>query len=122
MAETPNILIADDDPILRETLHGHLSDQGYDVIAAADGEKALAHLKGKRFHLVIIDIKMPKVDGFQLLEYVKENLPSTKAIMLTGYADLKNVEKCRKLGADDVIAKPYDLGDLLDAISLVMKK
>jgi YesN/AraC family two-component response regulator len=63
---------------------------------------------------------MPNVDGFEVLKYVKERLPKTKVIMLTGFADLKNAIESKKLGAEDFISKPYDLVDLLTTVERVL--
>jgi CheY-like chemotaxis protein len=71
---------------------------------------------------VVLDLKMPKRDGFEVLAFTKRFYPNTKIIVLTAYVDLQNVSKCRELGADDVIQKPYELGDLFDAIDYVLKK
>jgi two-component system response regulator HydG len=63
---------------------------------------------------------MPKVDGFEVLKFVKENHPTSKVIMLTGFADLKNAIESKKLGAEDFVSKPYDLVDLLTTVERVL--
>jgi DNA-binding response OmpR family regulator len=122
MAENPKILIAEDDDNLRETLAQHLSDGGFEVVTAANGNDAIPLLYGKEFHLVVLDLKMPYIDGFQVLKVVKSTFPKTKVIILTAYADLTNITKCKELGADEVIGKPYNLSHLFAVIEGLMKQ
>ena len=111
-AEQIHILLADDNDEIRHALGEELSAKGYDVIHASDGEVAIEILQSRKVDIAVLDIKMPQVDGFAVLEFIKKNFPEMKTIMLTAYADLENAKKCKQLGADDLIAKPYDLGDL----------
>ena len=69
---------------------------------------------------MLLDIKMPRVDGFEVLKFIKEKKADTKVIMLTGFADLKNAIESKKLGAEDFVSKPYDLVDLLTTIERVL--
>ncbi len=121
MEQKASILIAEDDHEVGAILLEHLTDKGYETILATDGEDALTRLLDKKFNVVVLDLKMPKVGGLGILKYIKLNVPATKVIILTAYADLTNIEECKKLGADDVIAKPHDLGDLMDAIEYLLK-
>lgn len=122
MGKTTSVLLVEDDKYLSSSLDEQLTRELYDTKVANDGQEALDHLKSNQFDLVILDLKLPKVNGFDVLQYIKTNAPFTKVIVLTSYADLNNVEKVKQLGADDVIEKPYDLGELFDAINFVMKK
>jgi len=122
MSTNATILIADDDNELTSTLSEYLSSEHYNVTTAADGDEAISHLRQKYFNVVVLDLKMPKVGGFEVLKFIKSDCANTKTIVLTAYADLKSVTECKKLGADDVIEKPYDIGDLLGAIEFVLKK
>jgi YesN/AraC family two-component response regulator len=90
------------------------------VSTASDGDEAIDLLQAHSYDLILLDIKMPRVDGFQVLRFVKEKLPHIKVIMLTGFADLKNAIESKKLGAEDFISKPYDLVDLLATIERVL--
>lgn len=120
MAVKNKILVVDDEEALRTVLSTELEGEGYQVSTAADGEEALKILAAQQFHLILLDIKMPNVDGFEVLKFVKHNQPSTKVIMLTGFADLKNAIESKKLGAEDFVSKPYDLVDLLTTVERVL--
>jgi len=120
MDEAKDILIIEDERELSATIAEELASEGFTVDVANDGQEALSMLGKERYELAVLDLKLPKVDGFTVLRHVKEHLPDTKVIVLTAYADLKNVTKAKSLGADDVIEKPYDLGDLIDAIHFVL--
>lgn len=120
MANKNRILVVDDEAALRTVLSSELHTEGYVVSIASDGDEAIELLQSQAFDLILLDIKMPRVDGFQVLRFVKEKLPSIKVIMLTGFADLKNAIESKRLGAEDFISKPYDLVDLLATIERVL--
>ena len=114
------ILVADDEEALRTVLSSELEGEGYNVKSAADGQEAISMLQKLEFDLILLDIKMPNVDGFEVLKFVKEHAPKTKVVMLTGFADLKNAIESKKLGAEDFVSKPYDLVDLLTTVERVL--
>ena len=120
MAVKNKILVVDDEEALRTVLSTELEGEGYQVSTAGDGEEAIKILGSQQFHLILLDIKMPNVDGFEVLKFVKQKQPSTKVIMLTGFADLKNAIESKKLGAEDCVSKPYDLVDLLTTVERVL--
>lgn len=122
MPEKSKILVVDDEDALRTVLSGELVSEGYDVSTASDGDDAIANLQKESFDLVLLDIKMPRVNGFEVLKFVKEKFPRTKVVMLTGFADLKNAIESKKLGAEDFVSKPYDLVDLLTTIERVLSE
>jgi DNA-binding NtrC family response regulator len=122
MADKSRVLVVDDEDTLRTVLSQELKGEGYDVETAADGQLAIDTLKEKQFDLVLLDIKMPNVSGFEVLKYIKQDHPSLKVIMLTGFADLKNAIESKKLGAEDFVSKPYDLVDLLTTIERVLNE
>jgi len=116
------ILVVDDEDALRTVLSGELTSEGYEVKAAADGDEAISEVEQASFDLVLLDIKMPRMNGFEVLKYIKEKHSQTKVVMLTGFADLKNAIESKKLGADDFVSKPYDLVDLLTTIERVLSE
>jgi DNA-binding NtrC family response regulator len=122
MADKSHILVVDDEDALRTVLSSELASAGYEVSTAADGDEAISTVQNKKLDLVLLDIKMPKVDGFEVLKYIKGNQPALKVIMLTGFADLKNAIESKKHGAEDFVSKPYDLVDLLTTIERVLSE
>ena len=121
-AKKSTILVVDDEDALRTVLSGELANEGYEVKAAADGDEAIGEVEKTPFDLVLLDIKMPRVNGFEVLKFIKEKHAKTKVVMLTGFADLKNAIESKKLGADDFVSKPYDLVDLLTTIERVLSE
>ena len=122
MAKKSSILVVDDEDALRTVLSGELASEGYEVRTAADGDEAVTEMGKVTFDLVLLDIKMPRMNGFEVLKFIKEKHPKTKVVMLTGFADLKNAIESKKLGADDFVSKPYDLVDLLTTIERVLSE
>jgi DNA-binding NtrC family response regulator len=120
MPDKSKILVVDDEDALRTVLSGELASEGYDVKTAGDGDEAIQNLQKENFDLVLLDIKMPRLNGFEVLKFVKEKYTKTKVVMLTGFADLKNAIESKKLGAEDFISKPYDLVDLLTTVERVL--
>ncbi|MGB2960671.1 MAG: response regulator [Bacteroidota bacterium] len=122
MARKSSILVVDDEDALRTVLSSELMNEGYEVNTAADGDEAVGELGKAEFDLVLLDIKMPRMNGFEVLKHIKQNHEKTKVVMLTGFADLKNAIESKKLGADDFVSKPYDLVDLLTTIERVLSE
>jgi len=113
-------MVVDDEEALRTVLSAELQGEGYQVASAGDGQEAINILTTQEFDLILLDIKMPNVDGFEVLKFVKDRHPKTKVVMLTGFADLKNAIESKKLGAEDFVSKPYDLVDLLTTVERVL--
>jgi two-component system NtrC family response regulator len=110
------ILVADDDQSLRRVLQFKLKKSGHDVTAVEDGKLALDKLREDRWDLLLSDIKMPNVDGIQLLEHTKKLQPDLKVILLTAYATISQAVQAVKLGAFDYITKPFEDEELFAAI------
>lgn len=115
------ILVADDDPELGMILDTELSECGYRVSVVHDGAAALDRLREGSFRLAILDIRMPKVDGFQVLKFIRESKPGMKVIMLTAYADLRHLVMSREGGADEFLTKPYEFEMLRMTIESLLK-
>ena len=106
------ILIAEDEGSNREFLTEFLTAEGYEVVAAEDGLKAMERLKEGYFHLILTDLKMPKADGIQVLKKAKELSPETAGIVFTGYATIESAVEAMKAGAYDYITKPFNLEEI----------
>jgi DNA-binding NtrC family response regulator len=114
----PHLLIVDDEPDIRTSLLRRYTLKGYSVEVASGGETALALLENKPFQVVISDIKMPGIDGIELLRRIRIEYPMTRVIMMTGYVTLENGLACLRHGADTCIFKPLeDLTEMDDAIN-----
>ena len=100
------ILIAEDNDLNRINLTELLSDEMHSITAVRDGKEAIEAFTRDRYDLVITDLKMPNVDGLQLLRFVKELNPENVVIMMTGYATVSSAVEAMKLGAFDYITKP----------------
>lgn len=118
----PLILIVDDEVGVRELLTDALSLGGYDTLEAKDGMSALTLIRKQKPDLLIIDINMPIMDGFELLERVRESKNQVPAIMLTARKDRADVSRGLRLGADDYVTKPFGLEELLLRVQAVLRR
>lgn len=103
----PRILIIDDEPRIRDACMLVLSDKGFDVAAAPDGEQGLQMIKEKHYDIVLVDLMMPTISGFDVLSEVRSHHPDTVVIVITGYATLEHSIEAMKKGAFDFIPKPF---------------
>ena len=103
------ILVVDDDPNIRELLQLFLTGKGFEVIMTNDGMEAVALLKRERPHLVLLDIMMPRLSGFEVLKLLKAADPKAAVIMITALGDMSSAQECLALGAYDYIVKPLNL-------------
>jgi two-component system NtrC family response regulator len=110
------ILLADDDRSLRRVLQFKLRKSGHAVTAVEDGDRALERLREDRWDLLLSDIKMPKVDGIELLEHARQLQPDLKVILITAHATISQAVQAVKLGAFDYITKPFEDDELFAAI------
>lgn len=112
------ILIVEDEAAIRRVLSKILSEENdtYQVSEAADGEEAMQKIQNEDFDLVICDIKMPKMDGEEVLKAAKEIKPELNFIMISGHGDLETAVNTMRLGAFDYISKPPDLNRLLTTV------
>ncbi|MBI3029213.1 MAG: GAF domain-containing protein [Candidatus Rokubacteria bacterium] len=106
------ILVIDDEPEVREVLDELLASQGHAVVACADGRSGLTALEDGRFDLVITDLAMPEVTGWQVASAVKFRHPETPVALLTGYGDRIDPEEARTKGVDFLLSKPFGLEDV----------
>ncbi|MCM2357029.1 MAG: sigma-54 dependent transcriptional regulator [Geobacteraceae bacterium] len=106
------ILIIDDDTSLRRVLEYNLQEEGYQVLAAASGEEGLLLFDGELPDLVITDLKMPGISGFQVLTTVKERSPQTPVMVITAFGAVETAVEAMKLGAYDYITKPFNRDEL----------
>jgi len=107
-----SILIVDDEQVVRDSLTHWFSEEGYAMEASGSAAEALSKLAAREFDLVIADIRMPGIDGMELLEKIRAEQLDTGVIMMTGYASVETAVRALKQGAFDYITKPFDPEDL----------
>ena len=122
MSETGRILIVDDEPLIRDALAFKLTKEGDYVETAEDGEKAIEILDRERFDVIISDVMMPFISGFELLQILKERGTEAPVLMLTSLNSESAVNKALDLGADDFMTKPFSPKDLSTRIKKLLEK
>ena len=114
MSET--ILVVDDEENIRHTLRGVLADEGYDVLEAPDGRRALELLEHTAPRLAIVDVWMPEVDGIELVERMRMQAPGIPVIVISGHGSIETAVRVIRLGAFDFLEKPFPLDALLNVV------
>ena len=116
------ILIVDDEAAIRNTFRDILEFEKYTVEESTDGLDALVKLKQNNYDVIIMDIKMPKMDGMEALERIQLLTPDTPVIMISGHADINTAVEAVKMGAFDFVSKPLDLNRMLITVRNAMDK
>lgn len=121
--EIMKIMVVDDEALLREMLQkGLIQRGGFSVEVAQNGVEAIEKIEKDVFDLVLTDLKMPEMDGMELLKVIKGTRPEMLVIMMTAYGSIDTAVEAMKIGADDYITKPIDFNDLFLRISKVRKE
>jgi two-component system NtrC family response regulator len=115
------ILLADDDAALRKVVQFKLKQRGYQVTATADGDEALAALSEGRYELLLSDMRMPRLNGIELLKQARKIQPDIEVILMTAYAAVSQAVEAVKLGAFDYLTKPFDDDQLFVTIEKAVK-
>jgi DNA-binding NtrC family response regulator len=116
----PTILVVDDEASIRRTLREILEYEDFEVEEAVDGEEALTAIRENAYDLVLLDVKMPKVDGMEVLEEIAEQAADLPVVMISGHGTIETAVEATKLGAYDFIEKPPDLNRLLVTVRNAM--
>ena len=116
------ILVVDDEPVLLEQLRETLTSQKYDVDTADDGESALDKLFDNLYDLIILDIMLPKVDGLTVLREIRKARVKTPILMLTAKGSVEDKIKGLDYGADDYLAKPFAMAELMARIRSLLRR
>jgi DNA-binding NtrC family response regulator len=117
VSEKAKVLILDDEPIVGDRLKPALEKAGYDVETQTDSQAAIDKLARTRYDVLITDLKMSGPSGLDVLRFVKEHTPSTRVIVITGYATAEQARESMKGGAVDFIAKPFRISQLRELIA-----
>jgi two-component system response regulator PilR (NtrC family) len=116
------VLVADDEADFRMILQSFLVSEGHTVTTAEDGADAINKLQGKPFDLVLLDIRMPRVDGIEVLQFIKQQYVDTQVIILTAVNDVRIAVECMQLGAFHFLTKPYSVDELQSLVALALEK
>jgi len=125
MSSKPKILIIEDDGFLLQMYSSKLELEGYEVISALDGVKGLKLALTNQPDLIILDLKLPELDGFQILEKLKKDAKTKKIpiIVLTNLSQKQDINKCLNLGADDYLIKAHFVpSEVIERIKIILKK
>ncbi|HEU4389586.1 MAG TPA: sigma-54 dependent transcriptional regulator [Blastocatellia bacterium] len=116
------ILIVEDEPPMSELLSSFFSDRGYEVDVNGSGEEALQYLEARNYGLVITDIKLPGMSGLELLARINIDWPEVAVVMMTAFGSISSAVESMKLGADDYIAKPFQLDELALTVEKTLER
>ncbi len=112
------ILVVDDEPDILKVVTFRLKKSGYDIIEATDGQKAMDLIHEHRPHLIVLDLRLPVIDGWEVCRQVKadDQLKHTPIILLTASADALNLEMTKELKVEDCFVKPFEPEELLKVV------
>jgi len=116
------ILLLEDDVILQEIIEEFLVENGYEVESFFDGEKALDAIAVGGYDMLLLDVNVPSIDGFEILKYLRDIGNTTPAIYITSLAGVDDLKKGFELGADDYLKKPFELEELNARIKYIIKR
>lgn len=122
MISKPSILVVEDDPGLGFVIQDNLALKGYDVSVGKDGEEGLKLFNEKKFQLCILDVMMPRKDGFSLARSIREHNPDVPILFLTAKTMVEDKLEGFRSGADDYITKPFSLEELICRIEVFLKR
>ena len=120
--EVMKMMLVDDEERFLSTTKKLLSKKGFEVITATSGPEALDILRAQNIHVVILDVKMPGMDGIETLKAIKRTYPLVEVIMLTGHATVESAVDGLKSGATDYLMKPTDIGDIISKATEAFEK
>jgi DNA-binding NtrC family response regulator len=116
MGENARILVIDDDENIRKVLVAILADEGYNVESAGTGKEALEKTRKQLFNAALVDVRLPDIEGIELLTKFRPTSPKLRKIVITGYPTLQNAIQAVNSGADAYIMKPFDVDKVLAVI------
>jgi len=116
------ILLVDDDETIRSTMKAILEDEGYSVDSASNGKEAIKKTQEQSYNLALLDIRLPDIEGVELLKLMKEPMPRMRKIMVTGFPSLQNAVEAVNKNADAYLIKPVDVDKLLATVKEQLEK
>ena len=122
MDQKYKILLVDDDETIRSTMKAILEDEGYSVDSASNGKEAIQKTQEQSYNLALLDIRLPDMEGVELLKLMKEPMPRMRKIMVTGFPSLQNAVEAVNKNADAYLIKPVDVDKLLATVKEQLEK
>jgi len=118
----PSVLVVDDAPAVVELVRDHLESVGFDVVGVHSGADALTEIGNRRFDALVVDIVMPGMSGYELVEALRGQEVATPVLMLTGRRDVEDVVKGLTVGADDYLTKPFHIAELEARVHALVRR
>jgi DNA-binding response OmpR family regulator len=122
MGSAARVLVVDDEPMVREVLSRYLERDGFEVEVAGDGEAALAAFAARAPDLVLLDLMLPRLDGFEVFRKMRASRPASPVIMLTARGDVTDRIVGLEIGADDYVAKPFSAKEVVARVRTVLRR
>lgn len=116
------VLVVDDEKVIRDIMTDFLDGEGYETVSVCNGKEALDKVITEPFDLVLVDLKMPVMDGMELLKEMRSRKLKAPVVMMTGYGTLESAVECMKMGAQDYIQKPFRMSDVLAVIRRTIRQ
>ena len=116
MKNRKNILVIDDEPIVLDSCRRILNREGFEVKGAMNGREGLKKIEEDKYDAVLVDWKLPEIDGMEVLRIIKKNHPDIIVVMITGYPSVESAVKAMKLGVSDYVSKPFTPEELKEVI------
>lgn len=116
MKDTKNILVIDDEPIVLDSCRKILRQEGFEVMGAMNGREGLKKIEEDKYDAVLVDWKLPEIDGMEVLRIIKKNHPDVIVVMITGYPSVESAVKAMKLGVSDYVSKPFTPDELKEVL------
>jgi len=116
MKDRKNILVIDDEPIVLDSCRSILRQEGFEVNGVMDGREGLKKIEEDKYDAVLVDWKLPEIDGMEVLRIIKKNHPDIIVVMITGYPSVESAVKAMKLGVSDYVSKPFTPEELKEAL------
>ena len=119
---SPHVLLVEDEPSVANSLKMILTEEGYGVDVAGTGSDALNAFKGNGFDLVVADLRLPDIDGMDVIKEIKGERPETNVVIITGYPSVSSAVESAKIGVSDYLRKPFTDDDFLAAVGEALKE
>ena len=120
-AYRPHVLLVEDELTVAKGLEMVMDEEGYDVDMADTGQGALNKFRAKKFDLMVADLRLPDIDGMEVIERVRESRPETKVVIITGYPSVSTAVQAVKMGVSDYLRKPFTDDEFIAAVETALK-